>query len=92
MRPAILANVPNLAGLLMALQRRWLLATVLGLLGGAVAAGSMWFLQKTTYTARTVLHISSRPPRIMFDVRGQEDFGNYQRNQICAGQNPPRAE
>jgi len=82
--PAVLTTAPNLVGLLLALRRRWMLALLLGLVGSALAAGVTWFVQKTTFTARTLLHVSSSPYQILNDSHGnQGDFNNYQRTQVA---------
>jgi capsular exopolysaccharide synthesis family protein len=60
--PATLARAPNLPGLLVALQRRWLLALTVGIPCGLAAAAAAWFLIPTAkYTVRAMVHISSVP-------------------------------
>jgi polysaccharide biosynthesis transport protein len=71
--------------LLRACQRRWLLclstALLLGILGTMLA---WYFLPITTrYTARTLLQVSSRAPKIVFEADSQPDFGSYQRTTIA---------
>src|SRR5437870_4446978 len=57
--PAALSATPNLAKLLVALRRRWLLAVSLGLLVAPAVAGAVWILRPITFTARTTLHVNS---------------------------------
>jgi succinoglycan biosynthesis transport protein ExoP len=84
MRPAALSAKPNLLGLLMALQRRWLLAVSLGLLLASVVAGVVWVSRPITFTARTTLHVNSTPYRLLYEIPdGRGDFNNYQRAQIA---------
>jgi polysaccharide biosynthesis transport protein len=77
------STAPNMLGLLWALRRRWMVALSLALCGASIAAGAVWFSQKTLFTARTLLHVSSSQPHILFNVGGQGDFGSYQRNQVA---------
>jgi capsular exopolysaccharide synthesis family protein len=82
--PAALSATPNLVGLLLALRRRWFLALSLGLLLAPAAAFAAWTLRPITFTARTLLHVTSNQPKLLYelpDSRG--DFGNYQRVQIA---------
>jgi hypothetical protein len=82
--PVALTSTPNVAGLLLALRRRWLLALSLGLVCAVVTAIVVWIVRPITFTARTLLHVASIQPRILFDTPdGRTDFGNYQRVQIA---------
>jgi polysaccharide biosynthesis transport protein len=56
---ATLAPTLNALSLLLALRRRWVLALVLGLLGGAAAAVAAWFITPPpTYRARAMVHLA----------------------------------
>jgi capsular exopolysaccharide synthesis family protein len=83
-RPAALSAQPNVAGLLIALRRRWLLATFLGLLVAPAAAAAVWVMRPITFTAKTTLHVKSTPDKIMFELpESRGDFSNYQRVQVA---------
>src|SRR5579862_5801259 len=82
--PTVLTNAPTLLGLFQALRRRWLVALTLGLFCAAVVAGGVWVFQKTTYTARTLVHVYTTRPFILKNVPdNQSDFANHQRNQLA---------
>lgn len=73
---------PDPLGLLRALRRRWILATVTGLAVASVAASGAWFLQHTEYTAFALLRMPSIPPHLLFNrADGRGDFPTYQRTQ-----------
>src|SRR5947209_4220928 len=56
--PSVLSSTPNATALLKALRRRWLLASVLGILAAVVTAAAMWFfLPAGKYTAYAKLHM-----------------------------------
>src|SRR5438874_13695687 len=55
--PAALSKTPTLAGLLLALRRRWLLAVSLGILLAPAAAAGVWIMRPITSSARTLLHV-----------------------------------
>jgi capsular exopolysaccharide synthesis family protein len=74
--------MPNLMGLLLALQRRWFLASFLGLLGGGLAAASVWFAQKESHTARSLVQVASVRPHIIAETE-RVNFTNYQQTQIA---------
>jgi succinoglycan biosynthesis transport protein ExoP len=71
--------------LLRACRRRWLLCLLVGLLLGIAGTAAAWVLMPITtkYTARTLLQVSSRAPKIVFDAESQPDFGSYQRTTIA---------
>lgn len=74
----------NTLSLLMALRRRWGLALLLGLMGGAAAAVAAWFLAPPpTYKARAMVHLSSAPEAILNRQvhDGGRDFGALQQTQ-----------
>ena len=82
--PVTLAPPLNALSLLLALRRRWVLALVLGLLGGAAAAVAAWFITPPpTYKARAMVHLSSAPEAILNrQVHDPgRDFGALQQTQ-----------
>jgi capsular exopolysaccharide synthesis family protein len=74
--------VPTAFDLLKALKRRWLLATALGLLVGAVSWVLLWiFLPEGKYTASSILLVPIRPEEIYPTPLGSmahADFAVYQ--------------
>jgi capsular exopolysaccharide synthesis family protein len=69
-RPPALVAAPNASGLLRALRRRWLLASVLGVLLAAAAGAGVWFfLPPPKNTASVLLHINS-------DEKGPSGFAH----------------
>jgi succinoglycan biosynthesis transport protein ExoP len=74
--------------LLAAFRRRWFLALSLGLTGGAALAAALWFASPQSYTARTLLHVSSTQPVILNELNDTKvDFSNYQRTQVALVKN-----
>jgi capsular exopolysaccharide synthesis family protein len=83
-QPAVSSSL-NPEGLVKALQRRWLLATTLGLICGGLAAAAGWFfLPPTKPTARTLVRVSSLSQFLISPIGDQRaDFVNFQRSQIA---------
>jgi succinoglycan biosynthesis transport protein ExoP len=80
--PAVLSTSPTPLSLLSALRRRWLLAASLGTVLAMIGAAVAWFLP-ISWKARTLLHISSNRPYILFDMPdSRTDFANSQRSQL----------
>src|SRR5437016_375478 len=74
----------SLPALLMALQRRWLLASVLGGVAMIAVAASVWTLLPAPKTVvRAVVHIAAKP-EIILDRRPHDagDFSNFQKTQM----------
>lgn len=71
--------------LLRACRRRWLLCLTTALVLGVLATAAAWYLMPITtkYTARTLLQVSSRAPKIVFEAESQPDFGSYQRTTLA---------
>lgn len=63
-RPEILTAPPKPLDLVRALQRRWLLAAVLGLMLGVPAAIVTWFVVPVEYTAHALLQFTFSDPII----------------------------
>jgi capsular exopolysaccharide synthesis family protein len=69
--------------LLAALRRRWLIASILGLVCGAAAAAAGWYLMPVKYTARALLYVAASPQSVVFPgAESRTDFAIYQRTQI----------
>jgi capsular exopolysaccharide synthesis family protein len=83
----VLSATPNAIALLKALRRRWLLASVLGILAAAATAVGVWFfLPAGKYTAYAKLYMPMREEKPV--VWGPEreaaaDFLNFQRTQVA---------
>jgi succinoglycan biosynthesis transport protein ExoP len=75
---------PNALALLKALRRRWLSATICGLLASVFAAAGVWLGMPMKYTASTILHVSAQEPRVLGgDTAGYSDFSLYQKSQAA---------
>jgi capsular exopolysaccharide synthesis family protein len=75
--------LPSYSALLKALQRHWLLNSMLGVFLASLASAAAWFVLPTTKpTATAVLHLSADRPSII-DDRGNSraDFSTYQVSQ-----------
>ncbi|MCI0379611.1 MAG: polysaccharide biosynthesis tyrosine autokinase [Gemmataceae bacterium] len=82
--PSVLTSPPTPWALLVALKRRWLLALTLGLLGAAIGAAVAWYMLPVSWRARTLLHIASIRPVLIFEnAEARTDFANYQRSQLA---------
>ncbi|MCI0740948.1 MAG: polysaccharide biosynthesis tyrosine autokinase, partial [Gemmataceae bacterium] len=82
--PSVLTAPPTPLALLVALKRRWLLALTLGLLGAAIGAAVAWYMLPVSWRSRTLLHIASMRPFLVFDnAEARADFANYQRSQLA---------
>jgi len=55
------------------LHRRWLPATLLGLLAAAGAAGYVWYVFVPTYRAAGWIQVSARPEALAFDQQAREN-------------------
>lgn len=65
--PSVVTCAPTARTLLQALRRRWLLATPLALVVGAVTFAVAWLLLPAPpHTARSLLHIAADQPRVLF--------------------------
>jgi len=84
--PPILSSKPTIGGLWAAFRRRWLLATSLALLVGAIAATIAWFVTSpTSYTVSTTLRVRSTQPTIFFKTKEEQvDFRTYKDTQTSA--------
>lgn len=71
--------------LLRACRRRWLLCLITAIVLSVVGTAAAWYLMPITtkYTARTLLQVSSRAPKIVFEAESQPDFGSYQRTTLA---------
>src|SRR5947209_1610490 len=66
--PPVLSAPPTPWTLLLALRRRWLSALTLGLAGAVAGAIVTWLVLPISWRARTLLHISSNRPFILFET------------------------
>jgi capsular exopolysaccharide synthesis family protein len=66
------------------LQRRWVLAVVLGPLCAAIAAVAAWFVvPRSRYIARAMLHVASSEPNIIFQTQEAKlNFDIYKQTQL----------
>jgi polysaccharide biosynthesis transport protein len=62
----------GVAGMLKALQQRWLLALVLGSICGAIAGASMWYLKPAKYTVVALLRVSASEHRLLDGERDND--------------------
>jgi len=75
---------PDVGALLKALRRRWRAALLLGLTLGASAALTAWMvIPPAKYTARAILHVSTNPPKLVFDHDSETDYRTYQQTQVA---------
>jgi len=75
----------DMATLLRSLQRRWLLAGVLGAVAGVVAAAGAWnYVSPSKYSARALLHVAANPPQVVFPTgEPRSDFATYRQTQLA---------
>ncbi len=84
--PAKVSNPPfDFGELLRACYRRWFLCLITALILGCIGTLAAWYFMPITtkYTARTLLQVSARVPKIVFEADSQPDFGSYQRTTIA---------
>jgi capsular exopolysaccharide synthesis family protein len=80
--PAVLSSRPNALALVKALRRRWLLASLLGLLCAALAGAATWIFVPQKHMALTIVQVP-QPFALVVDVRGlRPDLIAHQKNQI----------
>ena len=82
-RPPALSATPDVGALLRALRRRWALALVVGLLTATLAGAGAWLVVPAAqYTARSTLHVSMHPPKVMFTTaETPAEYGVFQKTQ-----------
>lgn len=75
----------DLTELLRACRRRWLLALCTAIILSLIGTAAAWYFMPITtkYTARTLLQVYSRAPKVVFEQESQPDFGSYQRTTIA---------
>jgi capsular exopolysaccharide synthesis family protein len=80
--PAALSSRPNALALAKALRRRWLLASLLGILAAALAGLGTWIFVPQKHMALTLVQVP-QPFALVIDPRGPHtDLYAHQRNQI----------
>jgi capsular exopolysaccharide synthesis family protein len=81
--PPVLSAGPTPLALLAAVRRRWKASLFLGVVAGTVVAGVLWYVvPKSSYTARTILHVDSKIPSILGPTPElMTEFTTYQRTQ-----------
>ncbi len=65
-------------------RRRWLLATLVGLLGGAAAGAGVWLSASPEYTATAMLRMAASRQGLVFSIddrKGHNDFEIYKNTQ-----------
>ncbi len=73
----------GLSGYLHAYRRRWFLATSLGLLCGAAATATAWFLATTSYTSSALIRIAADDQGIVYqDDKTHSSFDLYKGTQM----------
>lgn len=77
---------PGVGAWLRAVRRRWFLALCCGAVGASLAGVGAWYFFAPDFTATSILHISSNPPRIVFKTsdnseRTADEFDVYKRTQ-----------
>ena len=87
-RPEILRNPFDPNWLLHSFRRRWILATGLGLLVGALLAGLVWWAAPAKSTAIALLELASVKPSEDYDLtkarHRTEDYDTYRATQLSA--------
>ena len=80
----------DLRGLLSAFRRRWLLATVLGVVLGAAAGAMAWFLLPAPYSTFAEFHISSVSDQLLPGGSGNNraSFSTWKQTQMKLLTNP----
>jgi succinoglycan biosynthesis transport protein ExoP len=79
-----LAAKPDPIALLRALQRRWVLASVIGFLCAGIAASIAWYaVPPSKYVAKSMLHVASIQPNIIFETKeARINFDLYKQTQL----------
>jgi capsular exopolysaccharide synthesis family protein len=82
--PAGLSSTPNAISLLKALRRRWLLASLLGIVAAAVTAAAVWvFLPPGNHTAYIRLNMPMKRETVLFpSAESGNEFLSFQRTQM----------
>lgn len=73
-QPPALTATPDAVSLLKALKRRWLVASILGILAAAVVGVSAWMLISARFTAFALLQVSSKTSPLFDRGNSREDF------------------
>jgi capsular exopolysaccharide synthesis family protein len=84
--PPALSSTPTVGALLLALQRRWLVATVLASLAAAAAVAGLATVLPAKYAAVARLELASRPARPFLTQYGGEvdvEPATYRANQLA---------
>jgi capsular exopolysaccharide synthesis family protein len=76
------------ATILRSLRRRWLIAACLAVIAVPSVVAGAWFLLPPQPNVRSVLHIATTPPKVIFDTADnsgltREDFSNFQKTQAA---------
>jgi capsular exopolysaccharide synthesis family protein len=89
--PPGLSAAPDLVALLRSLQRRWMLATALGIPLALVAAVAAWTLLTPRYTAFSQFKVSYDIPNLIFQEKGSGGnvFSTYLRTQAAQVKSRP---
>jgi capsular exopolysaccharide synthesis family protein len=87
---AVGAESGGVAGILKALQQRWLLALVVGLLCGSVGGTAMWFLKPAKYTVVGLLRVAPTEHRLLEgDKESEQGRTTFMKTQAALLTSPP---
>jgi capsular exopolysaccharide synthesis family protein len=83
-RPPALSDMPDLAGLVRALSRRWKLALLGGLICSSLTAVAVYFfLPPSKYTTSALVFVAASRPKEIFDTRESSiAYATYQETQV----------
>ncbi|MHB1034190.1 MAG: polysaccharide biosynthesis tyrosine autokinase [Pirellulales bacterium] len=88
-RPHLLSSAPTPLGLLIALRRRWLLATGIGVACATVFATVAWILVPVRYEAIALLHVARMKPSWVYELPGEatwrdpKEYDSFRKTQIA---------
>ncbi len=87
---AVGAESGGVAGILKALQQRWMLALAVGLLCGSVGGAAMWYLKPAKYTVVGLLRVAPTEHRILEgDKENEQGRSTFMKTQAALLTSPP---
>ncbi len=72
----------EIAALLGSIRRRWLPASILGVIVGGIAVSLVWFFVEPPFLATAEIHIHEIPDRILFQIEDTGGFNTYKQTQM----------